>query len=111
MDPCTIDGFGSSSYGYDDGGNATINYPPFLSTYAYLLVFQGDRGQLCREFGDEFADERGCPRRDVRCATAGEVVLTANGVSVSATFSGGERVEAAWPFRRASDAGRADGGL
>lgn len=94
-DPCSATWFGSLS---GERGLASVYYPPQLSTYGYLLVFDGERAQLCREFGDELGDEHGCPRRDVRCASSGEVVITERGASVVADFPGGGHVEAAWLF-------------
>lgn len=47
---------------------------------------------------EEVGDERGCMRRDVRCASSGEVVITAGGASVVADFPDGGHVEAAWLF-------------
>ncbi len=96
---------------FDDGtGVAGTNTHPSLATYGYILQFVGERAQLCREFGGEWPDERGCPLSDVRCATSGELVITAGGGgSLVADFDGGGRVEAAWVFRVPVDAGaRAD---
>ena len=95
-DPCGVSWQGSR---FGDGGSAMSGmYPPQLSSYAYLLVFDGTRAQLCREFGDEFGDERGCMRRDVQCATSGELVLTEGGASFTADFSSGAHMEGAWRF-------------
>lgn len=83
-----------------------MSYPPELSTYGYVLGFDAERGQLCREFGDEFGDEHGCTRRDVICASSGEIVITDGGASVIADFPDGGHVEAAWRFvASSSDAG------
>lgn len=104
-DPCGASWTGRRS---GAGGSAVSGrYPPQLSSYGYHLVFDGTRAQLCREFGDEFGDERGCMRRDVQCATSGELVVTAGGASFTADFSTGAHMEGAWRFPDAtpSDAG------
>ena len=92
---------------FGEEGGASVAYPPQFSTYGYILWFDGERGQLCREFGDETGDLNRCVRRDVRCASSGEVVVTEGGASVVAIFPGGGQVEAAWLFWGASDAGSA----
>lgn len=102
-DPCGTTWHGNRP---EAGGAATSGmYPPQLSSYGYLLVFDGTRAQLCREFGDEVGDDRGCMRRDVQCATSGEVVVTAGGASFTADFSTGAHMEGAWLFPVPVDAG------
>jgi hypothetical protein len=88
-----------------DGGRASASYPPSRATYGYALAFDAERGQLCRTFGDEFGDANGCDRRDVRCASSGEIVITEGGASVVADFPGGGHVEGAWLFPVPADAG------
>jgi hypothetical protein len=88
-----------------DGGFASGNERPQLATYGYSVEYHGEVGRLCRYFGDESGDEHGCQRRDVRCASSGEIVVMDEGASVIADFEGGGRVEAAWAHRPLGDAG------
>lgn len=69
-------------------GWGRVHTPLMYEAYRYELDIDGDRARLCRIYTPTDLLAETCPETDWRCATAGEVRIGADLVSIHAELAG-----------------------